>query len=86
MKRALLTRENKISHTHWSLNWKLSSLRSLIVTEQRPRNFMLTKKRVREWKKKQTKISHARALKGGAVKKRLEGAGRKVTDIDVEEK
>ena len=85
MKRALLTREKRISHTHWSLNWKLSSLRSLIVTEQCPRNSMLTKKS-RRMEEKQTKISHARALKGGAVKKRLEGAGRKVTDVDVEEK
>ena len=61
MKRALLTREKKISHTHCSLNWKLSSLRSLIVTEQRPRNFMLTKKEYKNGRKNKRKyLMHER--------------------------
>ena len=35
-------------------------------------------KRIREWRKKHEKISQARAQKGGGVKKRLKGGGRKI--------
>ena len=72
----------------YTLEFKLEVIKFAELNSNRAvsKKFHVDEKRVGEWKKKQTKISHARALKGGAVKKRLEGAGRKVTDVDVEEK
>lgn len=72
----------------YSLQFKLDAVKFAELHSNRAASKKLNvdEKRIREWRKKHEKISQARAQKGGAGKKRLEGGGRKILDSDVEEK